>query len=425
MSCTACDTQISGTVTIAANAPPGVATITVTSTGYYGSGFISTGGGSSSSATAQATITFTHGAAPTIIWGVDSGGNLCGGTNIAGQTQNVVVGQQIAFTGCFSVPQGATMLLEYWSPSVPPGSVVSGYNASTAGGCVVPFAYQSTTCDPPTPVNTTCLASGYCDFPTFYWVDTGGNGSTFTFTYEYALNGSVVRGSASLPFGISAPTGVYVGTDTSGVQIWAGSPPEMQLGGNFAQGISFNGSGTPPPGNAGTFTWIQLLSSDRFPRIDSGGRWLCVPPAFDLDPPTPPPSILDNEVPYGPSGLQTSDSPSIGLVSDRGEQARSLSATMYLMWTPVADTRCTSGAACTIPVPQGYVNWSFCGDAVNTLATQQSNDTTWTLSDQCVPQPGQFQASHPTISNHYLGYPEWQKTSFHLPDDSTFKCRAY
>jgi hypothetical protein len=61
------------------------------------------------------------------------------------------------------------------------------------------------------------------------------------------------------------------------------------------------------------------------------------------------------------------DSPWIYLLPGYGEQQRYFQATMYLMWIPPANPNCGSGAACTIPVPQGQVGWSFVADAINTL----------------------------------------------------------
>ncbi|MEJ2008142.1 MAG: hypothetical protein P8Z30_08310, partial [Acidobacteriota bacterium] len=301
------DTQISATVNVAANAPSGIATITVTSTGYLGNGFVSTagGGGSTNSATANASINATQAPAPTIVWGPDSGdGANCGGSNIANTPQNplpVVVGQQIAFTACF--PQGVTITSETWSPTVPAGTVVSGYNASTTGGCVVTFGnYGSTDCDKPASTGAVCGTANYCDFPTFYWVDTGGNGSTFTIKYTYTLSGTTYTGSASLTFSVSGPTNVEVSTTASGVIIYP--PPnntqhyeDIPLLINGAPsvpspGMNFVASSTLPSGDQGSYEWVQTITHDVSRYLTQSG-------------PTPPSDsvsggpALDTTYPYG------------------------------------------------------------------------------------------------------------------------------
>lgn len=60
------------------------------------------------------------------------------------------------------------------------------------------------------------------------------------------------------------------------------------------------------------------------------------------------------------------DSPALNLISTWGEEERWFQATMYLMWVPATDPNCNNGAFCTVPVPQGKVEWWFAGDAINT-----------------------------------------------------------
>jgi hypothetical protein len=89
---------------------------------------------------------------------------------------------------------------------------------------------------------------------------------------------------------------------------------------------------------------------------------------------------LDNAFPYGynPNGqwlgtvFQTNvpndtaqDSSGIGLPSYWGEVARSFQATMYLMWAPTPDPRCT-GSSCTLMVPLGSAQWNWAGDVIDT-----------------------------------------------------------
>jgi len=436
------DTQINATVTIAANAPSGIATITVTSTGYLGSGFVSTGGsgGSTNSATANASISTTQGVNPTIVWGPDSGGGAnCGGTNIAGTQQNVVVGQQIAFTACF--PQGETITSEMWSPTVPPGTVVSGYNASTAGGCVVSFG--QTTCGTPPSTGVVCGTSSYCDFPMFYWVDTGGNGQTFTITYQYTLNGTNYTGSAPVTFNVTGPTptgpnGTFFTATSGTVNVW---PAGVAKGGSavnpwleFGNALNNNGMSlqvtatppnAPPAGAYASFQWVQLIGPNK--------------QQYVTNPATPNGTMgtgLDNWYPYPTlqgDPDQVSDSPGLELIAydmshsiiPIGEGAEVFSATMYLMWDPalpgpgqqschpassiydpISKTVTPTASTCTgsIPVPLAYASWGFGGDAINTLQTQQSTNTTWLLQPCSAPQP-----STPTVQST-TAYPTWTNT---------------
>jgi hypothetical protein len=70
------------------------------------------------------------------------------------------------------------------------------------------------------------------------------------------------------------------------------------------------------------------------------------------------------------------DSPGFGLPNTDGERAEVFNAITYLMWTPTADSNCTDGALCTVPVPLGSLSWNFQGDTINTLQ-QNSSNTTW------------------------------------------------
>jgi Protein of unknown function (DUF642) len=395
---------------------------------------------------------------PTIVWGTDTGGGAnCGGTNVANTNQSVVVGQQIAFTACFNPPAGATITSEAWSPSptVPSGTVVSGYNASTTAGCVVAFGnFGQTGCPSPSPPASTgavCGTSNYCDFPTFYWVDTGGNNSTLTIQYTYALNGATYSGSASLNFSVTGPTGVTgsaqiggptvlpMGSGTNAAVVTPGGTPTLFLGGievpttyflpsngqfvapHQQVGVIFTASATHPPGNQGSFLWVQLVDS----------YWLHVlkapPGSMELCPGVGPPvrpgaaAEIDNAYPFS-DVLWSSQSPPIpnDIAYDRpgvalnlatwppgttalGEVSLPFSATTYVMWEPNADGACTGGSQCTIPVPLGYFSsqagnpldnqnlpyWNFGCDAINTLQAQQQgqNTTTLTLLQTCGANP--------------------------------------
>jgi hypothetical protein len=71
---------------------------------------------------------------------------------------------------------------------------------------------------------------------------------------------------------------------------------------------------------------------------------------------------------------------------------------MYLMWTPTEDPGCTGGAACTIPVPLGYVNW-----AVGATATLQSDK--WVPSGSGSANAFVASSSYPTWTSWVMNGP--------------------
>lgn len=377
---------------------------------------------------------------PTIVWGVDSDGNICnGGTNIT--TKSVVVGQQIAFTACFpeANKSGVTITSEAWTSTsssgavktVPWGTVVSGYNASTTKGCVVKFGnYTSGDCTAPASSGATCGTANYCDFPTFYWVDTGGNGSTFTIKYTYTLSGTTYTGSASLTFdvqgvtgaGISPPIVSTVNVATNYAPSYYPGPYLLELGDgspNGTPGIQYSVSSTtsPPSNNAGTYSWVQLIVKYVSSYLTTTGRVnyesvsvVGDPSANPPIPPDPNPQ-LDSLYPYA-TGKSAEDSPAIPLqpFTPIGEGGATFSAITYLMWTPNADSSCASGSSCVVPVPLGSFTWGWSGDAINTLAQQANGTTYYRNCPTTKPTPGNFQVSNPAKDPNY-SYPVWQHTA--------------
>jgi len=318
---------------------------------------------------------------------------------------------------------------EWWSPSVPPGSAISGYSASTAGGCVVPFG--QTLCEP-SGLAATCGSLSYCDYPLFYWVDTGGSGTRFTFNYIYTQGGVTYTASAWVQVNVTAPSGISASAQTASVFIWAQTPPPpiMELGSTLltppGPGIQFTASPGTAPGN-GQYWWTQLIGTEAFPIIFAGGRQLCLVASLAADP-TP---ELDNTYPYGSPGNQASDSPLVYLSAEDGELSENFSAVMYLIWWPPADSRCPVGPglpACAVPVPESYLGWSFCGDSINTLYLQppppNGNGTTWTLNGQSANPNGTapFVPIMPSGSKTY-GYPTWKNTIY--KGSKTLTCTPY
>ena len=190
------DTQITLNVVISANAPNETATVTVTSNGYNGSGFVSGGGSQSSSGSNTATVSAIQATPPEI---------LLNGQNVTGTTQNVVVGQRIALTGLISLPVGVQITIESWSGPDPAGTV-GGYNASVSSG-------QET----PMPSQTCATNSSTCNF-TYYYV-VAENSDTVTFSYALQ-DGS--RASSFVKFSVLSPvpgSGGYMSTTNTSVGV--------------------------------------------------------------------------------------------------------------------------------------------------------------------------------------------------------------
>jgi len=178
-------------------------------------------------------------------------------------------------------------------------------------------------------------------------------------------------------------------------------------------GIVLQASAGSLPSSAGWYEWVQLISVDHVQYIDSTGRHTCQPKAWTGQP------QLDTSFPYtsGPTSQQTGsvtdDSPKSPL---GGETAQNFGATTYLMWDPAipptGQTNCTPATVTTsgvstpsscssIPVPLGYVTWSWTGDAIDTLSpTTGDNGTTGHLL--CGAMSGQ--ASSFALSS---SYPTW------------------
>jgi hypothetical protein len=424
------DTQINATVTIGANAPSGIATITVTSTGYLGIGFVSTGGsgGSTNSAMASAMINGGSGPVPQIMFQ---------GSNIANNQQNpqsVFAGQQIALTAVVNLPTGDSIATQQWSWSGNQGTSVAGFSATSTGG----------------PGQVTPLTMSTTGNFTFYWVDTGNTrGVTYTYT---SANG--LENSATATFNVTGPTpaSVSVMPSTDSVHIWPGGivgqpGPYLEFGNwqiGGTPGVTLTASASPPLPR-GSFVWVQLLTSDVSKFVVKMGQETCQaesivgnPNAKPIIPPDPSP--LDGaRYPTG-TGSTRVDSPLISLVdpyypddpnSQAGEGARpSFTAVTYLMWDPqiplTGQQACTTGVDCTsIPIPLGTLTWGYASDAIGTLASYaqdlnngltppgQTSPGDWIIhsgTGVTVPPPAPsitFQPTPPSQDSANYGYPKW------------------
>ncbi len=153
-----------GGATIVANvivsgcAPAGSTSITLTSTGYNGAGFVAAYSGEPSSVVSSATVLPAPAAAASVLFY---------GTNVAGKATNVVVGQQISLTS--QAPTQACMTIASQKWSSPPGNAVGGFTAQAIPPLVTVSAVPS---------NTTSSSYG-----PLYWI----TGGTLSMTYQYTL----------------------------------------------------------------------------------------------------------------------------------------------------------------------------------------------------------------------------------------------
>jgi hypothetical protein len=208
----------------------------------------------------------------------------------------------------------------------------------------------------------------------FYWIDAGNSRSI---TYTYVMT-NLSSASATVTFNVDGPSGLTVTTPyLAAVRIMPTNL--LELGDKDPNdpsnyGIVIQASATHYPSSQGRFRWVQLIIQDRLGYRDTGGPHSCVPNGFVTAPGVP---ELDVAYPYSPDGdmnssSYTDDSPKAGLSDMQGEVARDFRARMYLMWISTLTN--------AIPVPLGYVNWQFAGDAINTLSLAQGeNGTTWIL----------------------------------------------
>ena len=296
------------------------------------------------------------------------------------------------------------------------GTAIGGYTASVAGGAVA------------------SLPGANNDAFTFYWVDSG-NSRQMTYTYEWA-DGQT--SSATVTFYVYGPTSptvtAQVGTTqirlmSGNIVVQSGGTPTLKLGGvnvlntGGTAGIVLTAASTLPI-LQGVYSWVQLLDeSSEVELLTSGSqRYKC-----PLGPQATLP-WLDNSYPYDNSGnaftqnVQNDtviDIPKLILSdnsgSNYGEGKYYFLATMYLLWNP--------NTANSIPVPLANIQWSWAGDAINTLVTQPNYGNT-TFIQGCGQQNGS-NPCHVTVpaSDPGNGYPQWDAAAtnnFSLSSCSTF-----
>jgi hypothetical protein len=134
-------------------------------------------------------------------------------------------------------------------------------------------------------------------------------------------------------------------------------------------GITFYPIGTQP--GTGNFLFAQLINSDVVEYSRIGATRTCTTiTGVDSDYP------YDNKI----NPASTSDSPTAPLPSTYSTVVRNFNATMYLLWQSTA-------TANTIPVPLGYIPWTFDGTATQT-------DGKWTATGSGAPVESDGTASN-------------------------------
>jgi hypothetical protein len=328
------DTQIRASITIPA-------TVTVTSHGYNGSGFLSGGGSQSSQGSNTATVVAFSAPAPRILFN---------GADVTGTTQNVVVGQQIALTTSANLPGGVAITGNNWSV---PGTIVGEYvnavgNAppDTTGGFMAPVVFANTSI-------------------TFYWVSPG---QSMAVTYSYCVNTGSCSPAATATFNVNGPTGtglqsaffsatpttpnpVNVYLDASN-NIWleCGKPDSPIVCITFTPTASAPTQMSP---NANAFQFVQIWNSStvKFRTTPPASNQVCfgqICPGLDNVYPYPsPPNETTN-----PTFVNDSPGPEITGVTVSGqpptafgENSEMFNALMYLMWDPGLTS--PPGGSCT------------------------------------------------------------------------------
>lgn len=369
------DTQFTASVMVDPTAPTQTnsVTITVTNQGMDGQGFIGQGG-QSQKGSAKASVLAL--AAPTPqIW--------FNGSNVTGQTQNVVVGQQITLSTVSNIPGGLIITGNNWTI---PGTIVGGYDG-------VPASCPSGSVCPPTLTGTSV---------TIYWAYSA-NGMQVQ--YSYCMNNGQCSPTATATFSVSGPTGgsmtstpysptVNVAFLTGCLSPYMPSGPYLidAVGAEGSTcsknvtastyGITFNAPVNYQNSSGGAFSLLQLISTDIVNNTNSGVG-------------------LDTQDPY-PAGPPTNDSPALYLPSNQNSVTRTFTANMFLMWQ--------SNTEGSIRVPLGYQTWGFGATATCNAGCDTVGN--WTSTTSSAGPIGNFEPSSSSQTNAYNnvlidGFPTW------------------
>jgi hypothetical protein len=437
---------ITASVTIAANTPGGIATVTVASQGYSPCGGLSTcwvpvqsGQSAGSNAEQVQVIPVPTPPAPTIMFGPVAQGTMC--SNGTAQPASILVGQKIAFSGC--LPAGVAASSETWAMDGNyQTNAIAGWIPSSTAATQAPTAVAAPNCG----------TAASCDVAAFYFIAPG----SYTFRFSY-IRASDQRASpqTSVTLNVTGPTpsvanGPFLTATVQPapqganpaqiVNVWPGQPPYLGFGqhGGANPGIIFSMAAQPPPGNQGSFQFVQVITQasydHRTNQVVTGSlgtgldNWYPYPAGVDGEG-----NVLDPLRAGDGPGLLLTLFDNLGNPVDTpiGESLYAFSATMYLMWDPALPAGCApasdvpqqgqpnpqpSKCGSSIPVPLGYVTWGFTGDTINTLnanaaatanTTGSANGTGWVLlncsgpSALAVQQNGAYQVA---------SYPKWTTT---------------
>jgi len=233
---------------------------------------------------------------------------------------------------------------------------------------------------------------------------------------------------ASVSFTVDGPTNVTtLASGGTGIDI---VPPPTSIPGVSASTLPWVGDGipvgdtvctgcpkwvasvTPPSGAAGTYQWVQVLTTDQGAYVTGSS----VLPAQNLAPgATPSTPMLDTQYPY--PYMKTTTYPNDTAIDDpgstlqlyTGEVTRLFMAKMYLMWIPPVSTLCTSyqagsSAGCVMPVSLGYNTWGLSYDVINTLQVSTNDEITY---DNWVFNPSGCSKQTPSVWTASTQYPSW------------------
>jgi len=304
-----------------------------------------------------------------------------------------VVGQRIKLTTDVANDSTIQITKNVWSVSP---QAITGYNPTPGATTATPF----------TPASEDKAVQ-------FYWVYPGGASAS----YSYCITIPGIDGSdlappdlancsepATATFTIKgiADASITVATRQPQISYLPGcqhSYLRLSLGDLMgtchdfsANGIEFTPNGTAPSGAIGAFLFVQTSNGGEVVYSYSGETSSCTVPI----------SIgLDGEFPYPTDEDGNAfDGPGTPLWSDYQTTSMTYNATMWLMWQ---DQENMGQSGMTIPVPLGFVNWSF-----NGVATQSSSGQ-WTATGSGGPMSNDagsvFIQSGPDQVNY--GYPAW------------------
>jgi hypothetical protein len=424
---------VTATAQVAPDAPFGQVSITLTSRGASGNGFVGpesptvTASGVVQPLPAVASFAVLRLAYPSATPGGDSTGNCAtnqqltsaAGVTIVGNVVSypVVVGQQINLTGCIPVNGGIAVHSATWvADPLFTSTVVNG--ATTGGNAIGGFSvvmddvYRFHEVITPVPAAPSCLTTQSCDFPTFYFLTQG----TYTFTFQYQLESGSLSPLETINFTVYGPT---PGTDdhylnfpptqsTVGMEASSDLGLHLSSSGNnsILPGINISVEGGPngvtlPQGIPGGWQSVQLVSAVSLQiREPQGTENYLIQTSLALDTLYPYLALRPNSANDTPRTQTLGTELWTHAVTIQGEETEDFEARMHLLWDPslppdgapgcvkaVANLSVTtqiptySASDCSfIPVPLEYIDWGWYGDTINTLNIN-SYSTGWYMSD--------------------------------------------